>query len=109
VGVISVTGGNSHAAAKLEKPKRWVMIGDGRRASRLWVPVRDLHVRSCAGACACHGARAGEDRSSGDARRSEVAYSVGIKRADMRRLLAEVVDRRDALLKEWERIHGQHD
>jgi hypothetical protein len=39
----------------------------------------------------------------------EVAYSVGIKRADMRRLLAEVVDRRDALLKEWERIHGQHD
>ena len=39
----------------------------------------------------------------------EIAYSIGIKRADMRRLLAEAIERREALLKEWERIHGRRD
>ena len=36
----------------------------------------------------------------------ELVSSVGIKRSDMRRLFAEVVERRDELLKAWERIHG---
>jgi hypothetical protein len=39
----------------------------------------------------------------------ELVYSVGIKRSDMRRLLAEVSERRDDFLKEWERIHGPSD
>ncbi len=36
----------------------------------------------------------------------EIVSSVGIKRADMRRLLAEVIERREVFLREWERIHG---
>ena len=39
----------------------------------------------------------------------ELVWSVGIKRSDMRRLFAEIDERREALLKEWERIHGQLD
>jgi len=39
----------------------------------------------------------------------QVVWSVGIGRADMRRLVAEVVERRDRFLKEWERIHGRDD
>ena len=39
----------------------------------------------------------------------ELVWSVGIKRSDMRRLFAEIDQRREALLKEWERIHGQLD
>jgi hypothetical protein len=39
----------------------------------------------------------------------ELVYSVGIKRSDMRRLLAEVSERREDFLKEWERIHGPRD
>ena len=39
----------------------------------------------------------------------EVVYSIGIKRSDMRHLLAEVIERRDDFLREWERIHGQRD
>ncbi len=31
----------------------------------------------------------------------------GIKRVDMRRLMIEVIENRDAFLKDWERIHGQ--
>ena len=38
----------------------------------------------------------------------ELVFSIGIKRSDMRRLLAEAVRLRDEFLKEWERIHGQH-
>lgn len=38
-----------------------------------------------------------------------IVYVIGIKRADMRRLLTEVVEHRIALLNEWERIHGRHD
>lgn len=37
----------------------------------------------------------------------EVVSSMGIKPADMRRLLVEVTARRDEFLREWERIHGQ--
>jgi len=37
----------------------------------------------------------------------EIVYSIGIKRSDMRRLMAEVTERRDDFLREWERIHGQ--
>ncbi|KKX28079.1 DUF4160 domain-containing protein [Rhizobium sp. LC145] len=36
----------------------------------------------------------------------EIEYSIGIKRSDLRRLLAEVEEHQDRLLKEWERIHG---
>jgi hypothetical protein len=36
----------------------------------------------------------------------ELVFSIGIKRSDMRRLLAEVVKHRDEFLGEWERIHG---
>ena len=39
----------------------------------------------------------------------EIVFSVGIKRSDVRRLVAEVIERRDHLLQEWERIHGQPD
>jgi hypothetical protein len=36
----------------------------------------------------------------------ELVYSVGINRADMRRLLAEASRRREDFLQAWERIHG---
>ncbi len=36
----------------------------------------------------------------------ELVSSVGIKRSEMRRLFAEVVERREEFLKAWERIHG---
>lgn len=39
----------------------------------------------------------------------EIVSSVGIKRSDLRRLFAEVIERRDSFLREWERIHGQPD
>ena len=39
----------------------------------------------------------------------ELVFSIGIKRSEMRRLLAEVAAHRGAFLKEWERIHGQPD
>ena len=39
----------------------------------------------------------------------EIVYSIGIKRPDMRRLMAEVIERRDDFVREWERIHGQRD
>lgn len=39
----------------------------------------------------------------------EIVSSVGIKRSDLRRLVAEVFERRDHFLQEWERIHGQPD
>lgn len=37
----------------------------------------------------------------------EVVFSVGIKRTEMRRLLAETVARRGDFILEWERIHGR--
>jgi hypothetical protein len=37
----------------------------------------------------------------------EIVFSMGIKRSDMRRLVAEVSLQRAAFLHEWERIHGQ--
>jgi hypothetical protein len=36
----------------------------------------------------------------------ELVSSIAIKRSDMRRLFAEVVERRDEFLQAWERIHG---
>ncbi|SED11026.1 protein of unknown function [Rhizobiales bacterium GAS188] len=39
----------------------------------------------------------------------ELVFSVGIKRSDMRRLMAEVAEYRDAFLQQWERIHGRRD
>jgi len=38
--------------------------------------------------------------------RPVLVWSVGVKRSDLRRLFAEVVERRVAFLKDWERIHG---
>jgi hypothetical protein len=39
----------------------------------------------------------------------EIVSSIGIKRSDLRRLVAEVKERRNHFLQEWERIHGQAD
>ena len=39
--------------------------------------------------------------------RPEIVFSIGIKRTDMRRLMAEAMARRDDFLREWERIHGR--
>lgn len=39
----------------------------------------------------------------------EIVSSIGIKRSDLRRLLAEVTERRGQFLQEWERIHGRSD
>lgn len=36
-------------------------------------------------------------------------YFIGIKQSDQRRLMADVIERRDEFLQEWERIHGQSD
>jgi hypothetical protein len=38
--------------------------------------------------------------------RPELISSIGMKRSDIRKLFAEVVERRVALLKDWEGIHG---
>ncbi len=38
----------------------------------------------------------------------ELVYSIGIKRSDMRRLMAEAIEHRDHFLNEWERIHGRY-
>lgn len=42
----------------------------------------------------------------GRAGQPELVYSFGISRADLRRILREVVAEQAWLLKEWERIHG---
>ena len=39
----------------------------------------------------------------------QIVFSIGIKRSDMRRLVAEVIERRDDFLQDWERIHGRRD
>ena len=39
----------------------------------------------------------------------EIVYSIGIKHGDMRRLLAETLERRDTFLRDWEQIHGRRD
>jgi len=39
----------------------------------------------------------------------EVVSEIGIKKSDMRRLKAEITERRDDFLREWERIHGDSD
>ncbi len=39
----------------------------------------------------------------------ELVYSIGIPRADMRRLMDEATRHQAALLAEWERIHGAAD
>lgn len=36
----------------------------------------------------------------------EVVFSIGIKRSDMRRLLDVAIQRQEAFLQDWERIHG---
>jgi hypothetical protein len=36
-----------------------------------------------------------------------LVYSIGIKSADMRRLMAEAWVRQSEFLREWERIHGR--
>ncbi|MSP01298.1 MAG: DUF4160 domain-containing protein [Acetobacteraceae bacterium] len=43
----------------------------------------------------------------GVAGKPEVVFSAGIKRSDMRRLLAEATVRRDDFFHAWERIHGR--
>ena len=46
---------------------------------------------------------------SGSDDRPELVYVVGIKQSDMRRLMSEVVERRDEFMREWARIHGISD
>ena len=41
--------------------------------------------------------------------RPEPVFVASIKQSDMRRLMAEVAERRDEFLQEWERIHGKPD
>lgn len=41
--------------------------------------------------------------------RPELVFSIGIKKSDMRRLLAEITEHRDVLLGRWEQIHGNPD
>ena len=41
--------------------------------------------------------------------RPEVVDVRDIKRSDMRRLYAEVEERREEFIREWERIHGSSD
>lgn len=45
----------------------------------------------------------------GPGRDPQVVSSIGIKRSDLRRLVAELIERRDHFLREWERIHGPCD
>ena len=39
----------------------------------------------------------------------ELVFSIAIKRADMRRLMREVAERREVFLAGWEGIHGRRD
>jgi hypothetical protein len=41
--------------------------------------------------------------------RPELVFNIGIKKSDMRRLLAETTEHRNALLGRWEQIHGNHE
>jgi hypothetical protein len=46
---------------------------------------------------------------SGADGKPEAVYFIGITRSDQRRLMADVIERREEFLQEWERIHGQLD
>ncbi len=46
---------------------------------------------------------------TGTANKHELVSVVGIKRFDMRRLMAVVAEHREEFLMEWERIHGKSD
>ncbi len=39
----------------------------------------------------------------------EAVFSVGIKRADMRRLMAQMAEHQAHFIAEWEKIHGSND
>lgn len=41
--------------------------------------------------------------------RPEMIQSIGIKRADIRRLMAEAMEHQARFLAEWEKIHGSND
>jgi hypothetical protein len=45
----------------------------------------------------------------GPADMPQLIFSIGISRGEMRRLMAEVIERRNEFLLHWERIHGRHD
>ena len=46
---------------------------------------------------------------AGAAGRPELVFNVGIKRSDLKRLFAEIVEHRVEMLNAWERIHGHID
>jgi hypothetical protein len=54
------------------------------------------------------GAGQAKDQSAGLGRdgRPELVYSIGISRADLRRIMTEVVAEQARLLEEWKRTHG---
>ena len=83
------------------------MLGRGGRPPRSWFPVRiytldhepaHVHIVGAAGQAKIN--------LLGPGGRPELVWSVGVKRSDPRRLFAEVVERREAFLEDWERIHG---
>jgi Domain of unknown function (DUF4160) len=43
---------------------------------------------------------------SGADDKPELIYSIGIKAADMRRIMNEIAVQQERLIKEWNRIHG---
>jgi hypothetical protein len=94
---------------RLQNPSDGLCWGMARRPPCSRFPVRHLHVRSRAGAWAHHRSGAGEDQPAGPDGMPEIVFSIGIKRSEMRRLIAEVSARRDDRLQEWEHIRGQRD
>jgi hypothetical protein len=55
------------------------------------------------------GAGQAKIRLSGEDGVPEIVFTVGIKRSDLRRLLAEVAERRAELQQKWDQIHGADD
>ena len=82
------------------------MVENGRRTQGLWLSLCDLHAPSRASACHVTGPGQAKINLLGADGAPELVSNIGIKRSDMRRLFAEVVERREEFLKAWERIHG---
>jgi len=84
-------------------------FADDRRSSIRRLPLRHLHVGPRAGACHLIGDGTAKINLDGPDGRPELVFSIGIKKSDMRRLLAEIAEHRDVLLGRWEQIHGNPD
>jgi hypothetical protein len=91
----------------LKNPTVGLFWQHGCHSSRLRIQVRHLHGRSRTSTYPHHRIGAGEVNLSGPDGKPETVYFIGIKQSDQRRLMADVIKRRDEFLQEWERIHGQ--